>query len=550
MYDSAIVAIAPSAVRSGHRVVHRQPLPADSGPPRPHRRRRRLAEELEHHVDDVAAVMPQQVVGPAPASAGPADVFAPSRQPARDDVARCQPPCPHGLACCAERLPVPKGVADHERPPCRGPPSTRPPLPRGAARAGSRPARAFRLRAPSRPGSAWTWLGRRDDDGLDAVGFDRPRGVRHDPVDPVVAAANSRGLDLASARRRRSRRAPGGAQRDGMHVGDGAVARGSRRRSRRRSVPGIGAPPYCRVLLPQDQRILQLRPPSRRRSAASRRKRPMKITDVTVQLVQSDDGRKWTHVRVHTDEVDGIGEATYSMKETVVAEMVRALKEHVIGRDPSRSRDLPRSLRARPDRVPDRWGDVHERHQRHRPGALWDLKGKLLGVPVSALLGGPREARVPVYSHFHGATCGGADRGRPAAHRRGLHGVKSNLTDVGRAGTAGHARGAAADRQEYAAAAARARRRHRHHGRPACRLRRPDGSRVARVLEPYRPLFLRGADDPRGPRRATRGSGRAPLPTIAGSERLTSKFAFHKLSRRARSTSPSPTSSTSAASPR
>ena len=28
----------------------------------------------------------------------------------------------------------------------------------------------------------------------------------------------------------------------------------------------------------------------------------MKITDVTVQLVQSDDGRKWTHVRVFTDE--------------------------------------------------------------------------------------------------------------------------------------------------------------------------------------------------------------------------------------------------------
>ena len=53
----------------------------------------------------------------------------------------------------------------------------------------------------------------------------------------------------------------------------------------------------------------------------------MKITDVTVQLVQSDCGRKWTHVRVHTDEgITGIGEGTYSHKEVVVASMVEALK--------------------------------------------------------------------------------------------------------------------------------------------------------------------------------------------------------------------------------
>ena len=61
----------------------------------------------------------------------------------------------------------------------------------------------------------------------------------------------------------------------------------------------------------------------------------MKITDITVQLVQSDCGRKWTHVHVHTDEgLSGIGEATYSRKETVVAAMVADLKKHVIGRDP------------------------------------------------------------------------------------------------------------------------------------------------------------------------------------------------------------------------
>ena len=54
-----------------------------------------------------------------------------------------------------------------------------------------------------------------------------------------------------------------------------------------------------------------------------------------IQLVQSDCGRKWTHLFVHTDEgITGIGEGTYSYKETVVAAMVADLKEHVVGRDP------------------------------------------------------------------------------------------------------------------------------------------------------------------------------------------------------------------------
>jgi galactonate dehydratase len=36
--------------------------------------------------------------------------------------------------------------------------------------------------------------------------------------------------------------------------------------------------------------------------------------------------------------------------------------------------------------------------------ALWDLKGKRLGVPVYDLLGGPTRQRVRLYTHVHGAT--------------------------------------------------------------------------------------------------------------------------------------------------
>ena len=64
----------------------------------------------------------------------------------------------------------------------------------------------------------------------------------------------------------------------------------------------------------------------------------MKITDLQVQLVQSDCGRKWTHVYVHTDAgITGVGEATYSHKERVVRAMLLDLKEQFgITDDPRR----------------------------------------------------------------------------------------------------------------------------------------------------------------------------------------------------------------------
>jgi galactonate dehydratase len=253
----------------------------------------------------------------------------------------------------------------------------------------------------------------------------------------------------------------------------------------------------------------------------------MKITDVTVQLVQSDDGRKWTHVRIFTDEgVTGIGEATYSHKELVVAEMVRALKDRVIGRDPFDTEQIYLDLYA-DGRAGYRTGGVMFTSAISGiDQALWDLKGKLLGVPVCALLGGPREARVPVYTHFHGTTT--EERIEDAQRRvaEGFSGVKSNIT-------AWIAPGPRVTREELRAI-----------DREYEQLRlalgdnvaimddchavydAPSALEVARVLEPYRLLFFEEPTIPEdldGYARIRQGTAT----TIAGSERLTSKFAFH-----------------------
>src|SRR6478752_10498609 len=159
--------------------------------------------------------------------------------------------------------------------------------------------------------------------------------------------------------------------------------------------------------------------------------------------------------------------------------------------------------------------------------ALWDLKGKLLGVPVSALLGGPREARIPVYSHFHGDTAEArlADAQKRVAE--GFNGVKSNLT-------AWLAPGPRVSAKELRAIDAEYDKLRQGLGDDVAIMDdchavydAPSALAVARVLEPYNLLFFEEPtipEDREGYARIRAGT----TTTIAGSERLTSKFAFHE----------------------
>ena len=130
----------------------------------------------------------------------------------------------------------------------------------------------------------------------------------------------------------------------------------------------------------------------------------MKITDVTVRrYAVSRDPRAYAGdihiVQVHTDsDVTGVGFVTAaSATSDVAAALVRrTLKAAVVGEDPLLTEDLWRRMY---EAVPRRGGEgVVRACMAGIDFALWDLKGKLLNVPVSTLLGG-RRRRVATYAN-------------------------------------------------------------------------------------------------------------------------------------------------------
>ena len=253
----------------------------------------------------------------------------------------------------------------------------------------------------------------------------------------------------------------------------------------------------------------------------------MKITDITVRLVQSDCGRKWTLVSVHTDEgLTGIGEGTYSHKERVVACMIDALKAHVIGRDPFDIEGIYRDLYAGAHTGYRTGGVIFTSAISGIDQALWDLKGKALNAPVCALLGAPRTARVPVYSHFGGRDEGALIDSAQRVLAEGFNALKSGITIA-------ESKGPKITRDQlrridgkYSALRAALGDEVELMDDPHAYFDPPSGLEIARVLEPYRLLFLEEPtipEDPGGYARIRQGTATP----IAGSERLTSKHRFN-----------------------
>jgi len=123
----------------------------------------------------------------------------------------------------------------------------------------------------------------------------------------------------------------------------------------------------------------------------------VKITRLETFLVKP----RWIFLKIHTDAgVVGLGEPLLEGRALTIQTAIQEIEPYLIGKDPRQ--------------VVHHWQAIY-RHAFYRGGpiltsalsgidqALWDIKGKLLGVPVYELFGGPTRDRVRVYGRASNA---------------------------------------------------------------------------------------------------------------------------------------------------
>ncbi len=119
----------------------------------------------------------------------------------------------------------------------------------------------------------------------------------------------------------------------------------------------------------------------------------MRITKLETFLVKP----RWLFLKVHTDVgIVGLGEPILEGRALTCQMAVKEIEPYLVGKDPRQ--------------IVHHWQAIY-RHAFYRGGpiltsalsgidiALWDIKGKALGVPVYELLGGPTRNRIRVYAH-------------------------------------------------------------------------------------------------------------------------------------------------------
>jgi len=136
----------------------------------------------------------------------------------------------------------------------------------------------------------------------------------------------------------------------------------------------------------------------------------MKITDVKVLRMQAhtEPHNNWLFVRIHTDSgITGIGEGSLQYKDASLAAELENFGTYLRGKDPFQIEHIWTSLHRR---VTWTGGAVTLSAISAIDLALWDIKGKALGVPVYELTGGKVRDRVPLYAN------GWFSRNRASAH--------------------------------------------------------------------------------------------------------------------------------------
>ncbi|CDX14916.1 galactonate dehydratase [Mesorhizobium plurifarium] len=149
----------------------------------------------------------------------------------------------------------------------------------------------------------------------------------------------------------------------------------------------------------------------------------MKITALTTYIVPP----RWLFLKVETDAgISGWGEPVVEGKALTVEAAVKELADYLIGKDPRL--------------IEDHWTVMH-RGGFYRGGpilmsaiagidqALWDIKGKALGVPVHELLGGKLRETIKVYSWIGGDRPAEVAAGAKDVVARGFQALKMNGTE-------------------------------------------------------------------------------------------------------------------------
>jgi galactonate dehydratase len=136
----------------------------------------------------------------------------------------------------------------------------------------------------------------------------------------------------------------------------------------------------------------------------------MKITDIEVLRMKAytEPHNNWLFVRLHTDSgITGIGEGSLQYKDAALAAEIESFGTYLCGKDPFQIEHIWTSLHRR---VTWTGGAVTMSAISAIDLALWDIKGKALGVPVYELVGGKVRDRVPLYAN------GWFTGGHPSAH--------------------------------------------------------------------------------------------------------------------------------------
>ncbi len=246
----------------------------------------------------------------------------------------------------------------------------------------------------------------------------------------------------------------------------------------------------------------------------------MKITRLTTYRVPP----RWMLLKIETDEgITGWGEPVIEGRARTVETAVQEFSPYLIGQDPSRINDL--------------W-QVMYRGSFYRGGAilmsamagidqaLWDIKGKALGVPVYQLLGGLVRERMKTYSWVGGDRPADVIADIRRLREAGFDTFKMNGTEEfgiidsaaavdAAVGRIAEIRSAFGNQIEFGID---------FHGRVAA----PMAKVLLRALEPYRPLFVEEPVLAEQAEYYPRLAESTAIPLAVG-ERMYSRFEFKRV---------------------